>query len=50
VVALDEGPHLLTNIVDCPPEEVFCDMPVTVVWEDIDDNITLPKFKPIAKL
>ena len=45
VVALDEGPHLLTNIVDCPPERVKCDMPVEVVWEDVDEEITLPKFK-----
>ena len=47
VVVLDEGPRLLTNIVDCPPGEVKCDMPVEVVWVDIDDAITLPKFKPL---
>jgi hypothetical protein len=48
VVALDEGPHILTNIVGCRPEEVRCDMPVEVHWEDIDERITLPKFKPFA--
>jgi hypothetical protein len=32
VVELDEGPHLLTNIVDCRPNEVKCDMVVKVVW------------------
>jgi hypothetical protein len=47
VVVLDEGPRLLTNIVDCPPGEVKCDMPVEVVWVDIDDAVTLPKFKPL---
>jgi hypothetical protein len=47
VVVLDEGPRILTNIVDCPPGEVKCDMPVGVVWVDIDDTITLPKFKPL---
>ncbi|MFO7964073.1 MAG: Zn-ribbon domain-containing OB-fold protein [Desulfobacterales bacterium] len=48
VVALSEGPHILTNIVDCRPDEVRCDMPVTVVWEDVDDGITLPKFRPVT--
>ncbi|MBP7341986.1 MAG: OB-fold domain-containing protein [Smithellaceae bacterium] len=46
VVVLDEGPRLLTNIIGCPPGEVTCDMPVEIVWADIDENITLPKFKP----
>ena len=46
IVALDEGPHLLTNIVNCSSEEVKCDMPVKVVWEEIDERITLPKFSP----
>jgi uncharacterized OB-fold protein len=48
VVALDEGPHLLTNIVDCRPDEVECDMPVEVIWEDVDERITLPKFRPLS--
>ena len=48
VVALDEGPHLLTNIVDCLPESVACDMPVEVVWEDVGEDISLPKFRPLA--
>lgn len=48
IVALDEGPRLLTNIVQCPPEAVRCDMRVTVVWEAVDDTITLPKFRPAS--
>lgn len=47
VVALDEGPHVLSNIVDCSPEAVSCDMPVGVVWEEVDERITLPKFRPL---
>lgn len=46
VVALDEGPHLLTNIVDCPLDQVKCDMPVLVEWQDITREYTLPKFRP----
>lgn len=49
VVVLHEGPRLLTNIVDCRPDNVKCDMPVEVVWKDIDERITLPKFRPLAR-
>ena len=47
VVELVEGPHLLTNIVGCSTAHVRCDMPVEVVWEDVTDAFSLPKFKPI---
>ena len=47
VVELDEGPHLITNIVGCDPSEVRCDMPVEVVWDDITNEFSLPKFRPV---
>ena len=46
LVELDEGPRMLTNIIGCRPEEVQCDMPVEIEWEDIEENISLPKFSP----
>ena len=45
-VALEEGPRLLTNIVGCRPDEVRCEMPVEVIWEDITEDFSLPKFRP----
>ena len=48
VVKLDEGVYLLTNIVGCIHEEIKCDMPVEVVWDDISEEFTLPKFRPIT--
>jgi uncharacterized OB-fold protein len=45
-VELDEGPHLLTNVVGCSPDRVTCGMPVEVVWEDITEEFSLPKFRP----
>jgi hypothetical protein len=45
IIELDEGPHLLSNIVGSNPEEVECDMPVEVVWEDINEEFALPRFK-----
>ena len=47
VVELEEGPRLLTNIVGCRPDEVACEMPVEVIWEDITEEFSLPKFKPV---
>ena len=48
VVELDEGPRLMTNIVECPqsPEALILDMPLEVVFEKMDDEITLPLFRP----
>ena len=48
VVELEEGPHLLTNIVGCRPDEVRCDMPVEATWEDITEEFTLPQFRAIS--
>ena len=46
LVELEEGLRLVSNIVGCPPEQVVCDMPVEVVFEDVTPEVTLPKFKP----
>ncbi|MFP3927779.1 MAG: Zn-ribbon domain-containing OB-fold protein [Desulfobacteraceae bacterium] len=45
-IELEEGPHLLSNVVGCSPEVVRCGMPVEVVWEDVTDEFSLPKFRP----
>ena len=45
-VELDEGPLLITNIVGCRNEDIYIGMPVEVVFEDINDEISLPKFRP----
>jgi uncharacterized protein len=48
IVKLDEGPHLMTNIVgtEIKPENLPAGMAVEVDFEDINDEISLPKFKP----
>ncbi|MEL0113041.1 MAG: OB-fold domain-containing protein, partial [Rickettsiales bacterium] len=48
VVELEEGPRMMTNITGCDqtPEALELDMPLEVVFEDISDEISLPKFKP----
>ena len=47
LVELDEGPRLLTNILDTSPDQVRCEMPVEVVFDDCDADISIPKFKPV---
>lgn len=51
VVELDEGPRLMTNIVDCPqtPEALVLDMPVEVTFQKLDDEISLPVFRPAGR-
>lgn len=46
-IELEEGPRLLSNVINCPPEEVYCEMPVAVVWEDLSPEFSLPKFQPV---
>ncbi len=50
IIQLDEGPRLLTNLVDIEPdaEKIRCDMPVEVTFEDVTDEISLPKFRPVS--
>lgn len=47
-VELDEGLRLLTNIVDCPADAVHIGMRVTVVFEDVTDEIAIPRFRPVG--
>ncbi|MBC8466473.1 MAG: OB-fold domain-containing protein [Deltaproteobacteria bacterium] len=46
-IRLEEGPRILSNVVGCPPDKVACDMLVEVTWEDINEEFSLPKFKPL---
>jgi uncharacterized protein len=47
VVELNEGPRLMSNMVGCKPDELKCDMPVEVVFEDVASDTTLYKFRPL---
>lgn len=46
IVELEEGPRLLSNLVDVDPNAIRCDMPVEVAFADVTDEITLPRFRP----
>lgn len=46
VVQLEEGARLVTNLVDCKTEDIEIGVPVEVVFDDVTEEITLPKFHP----
>lgn len=46
LVELDEGIRMMSNIIDCAPDDVTVGMPVTVAWEDLSDGRKLPQFSP----
>ena len=49
IVNLEEGYCMFSDIVECDPGEVRCDMPVEVVFMEVSPDITLPMFRPVSK-
>jgi uncharacterized OB-fold protein len=51
VVALAEGPRMMTNLVDVAqtPEALELDMPLEVTFRKLDEEISLPVFRPAAR-
>jgi uncharacterized OB-fold protein len=45
VVEMDEGVRVLSQVADCPPDELTMDMPVEVTFEAVTPEVTLPKFR-----
>ena len=48
LVELAEGPRLVTHVVEVDPSGVRVGQPVEVVFDRIDDAVTLPKFRPAS--
>lgn len=46
VVQLDEGPLLVSRLVEGGDAEVRVDLPVEVTFHRVDDELTLPLFRP----
>ena len=47
VVKLDEGAKMISNLVGVAPQDIRVGMRVEVVFEDVSDEVTLPKFRPV---
>ncbi len=48
IVQLDEGPRLLSNIVDVEMAELRVGLPVMVIFDQVNETITLPRFRPLS--
>jgi uncharacterized OB-fold protein len=46
LIHLEEGTRLVSNLVDADPGSVRIGMPVEVVFTAVDDELTLPLFRP----
>lgn len=49
MVDVEEGPRMITNIVECNPQDLKNGMELEVVFDDVTQEITLPKFRPVKK-
>lgn len=47
IIQLEEGPRLMSNIVDADPGTLQVDLPVTVVFDAVSDAISIPRFRLI---
>ena len=48
-VELEERVHLISNLVDCDADDIEIGMEVEVVFEAVNDEITLPKFRRVGQ-
>jgi len=50
IVDLDEGPRMMTNVVDCVPHAVAVGMRVEVTFRRLEDDedLSVPVFRPAA--
>jgi hypothetical protein len=48
IIALEDsgGLRMMSNLVDVSPEDVEIGMPVELVWEDMSDELAIPRFRP----
>lgn len=46
IVHLEEDAYLFTELVNCAPDDVALELPVTVTFDHLTPDVTLPKFEP----
>jgi uncharacterized OB-fold protein len=48
VVELDEGPFMVSNLVECENADIRVGMPVEACFVEVDEQLTLPQFRPVT--
>jgi uncharacterized OB-fold protein len=49
LVELDEGPRLLSSLVDCSHEGLTFGLPVRAVFDRLREDVALPRFRPLTR-
>jgi uncharacterized OB-fold protein len=49
LIALEEGPTMMSNVVGCDVGEVRIGQPVQVVFDDWPEEVSIPKFTPAGR-
>jgi len=49
IIEMEEGVRLVSWVVDCPPDALRLDQEVEVSFDDVTDEVTLPKFRIVGK-
>lgn len=49
MIELDEGPRMMSNVVDCPLDALKIGMRVEVLFEPAGEGMAIPMFKPQAR-
>jgi len=47
LIALDEGPTMMSTLTDCRPDEIAIGLRVNVMFDDWPEGVTLPVFSPV---
>lgn len=48
MVDLEEGPRVMTELADCPAEELHADMELVIAFRRDDDGFVVPTFRPVT--
>jgi uncharacterized OB-fold protein len=46
VIDLEEGVRMIGNLFECRNDDIFEGMPVEVTFEDVEEGVSLPQWKP----
>lgn len=47
LIELEEGLRVIANIHECSAGDIFVAMPVRLVFQQVDETVTLPQFVPL---
>jgi uncharacterized OB-fold protein len=47
IVELEEGPRMMANMMESDAGQLRVDLPVMVVFDRVNDEMSLPRFKPL---